>query len=200
MIYNSVADIFAANARIRQRIIERVEGLDESQHDVRASDGGWTVAEIIEHLSLTERRVARALEGMLPKIEDAATANAEGAASVGDGADSTTAGDGAGARRGFEPFSVDEYIEQARGKKFEAPDFIRPRGVALSESLARLKESRAALEELRPRFEAADYTAQFPHPAFGMLNVGQWLAFVGIHEKRHLGQIERLIETMKSER
>jgi uncharacterized damage-inducible protein DinB len=213
MIYNSVADIFAANDEIRRRLIARVEGLGEDRHEARASEGGWSVAEIIEHLSLTERRVTKALEGMLPQVEDdATTGNGASSASKGAGAATTseeaaTTDDNAGgatasdgAARSFVPFSLADFVEQARDKKFEAPEFIRPRGVALPESLARLKESRAALEHLRPRFEAADYAAQFPHPAFGMLNVGQWLAFIGIHEERHLGQIKRLVETMNDER
>jgi hypothetical protein len=31
-----------------------------------------------------------------------------------------------------------------------------------------------------------------------MLNPGQWLAFIGIHEERHLRQIERTLETMNA--
>ena len=63
------------------------------------------------------------------------------------------------------------------------------------------RESRAALEQLRPRFASADYSRLMPHPAFGPLNAAQWLAFVGMHEERHLRQIKRLLEaTMKSER
>jgi hypothetical protein len=177
MTYDSIADVFAANEEVRRRIVERVEGLSEDERSTRGADGGWSAADIIEHLSLTERRVTRALEGMLP--QEAAEGGGDGKAS------------------GFTPFSLDAYVERASGQKFEAPEYIRPRGVPFAESLAHLKESRAALERLRPRFETADYTAQFPHPAFGPLNVAQWLAFVGIHEARHLKQIERHIETMK---
>jgi hypothetical protein len=72
---------------------------------------------------------------------------------------------------------------------------VRPRGgVAVADSLARLRESRAAFEALRPRIERADLSAAtYPHPSFGPLNLYQWLAFVGIHEERHLNQIERLL-------
>ena len=186
IMYHSVADIFAENDRVRRALVARVESVSEERRGVRASEGGWSIADIIEHLSLTEKRVTRALDGMLPPAGD------EGAAVGG------TAGGAAGAQP-FAPFSVDEYVEQARDKKFAAPEFIRPRGVPLAESLAHLKESRAALEAMRPRFERADYAAQFPHPAFGMLNVGQWLAFIGIHEARHLAQIERTLEAMNAQ-
>jgi uncharacterized damage-inducible protein DinB len=170
MTYNSIEDIFAANEEVRRKLVERVESLSEDERGAHGADGGWSAADIIEHLSLTERRITRALEGMLPQ-------GAEG---------------GGGAAGGFTPFSLDAYVERAGAQKFEAPEYIRPRGVPFTESLAHLKESRAALERLRPRFDAADYSAQFPHPAFGPLNVAQWLAFVGIHEARHLRQIERL--------
>ncbi|MFL6228669.1 MAG: DinB family protein [Pyrinomonadaceae bacterium] len=179
-MYNSVADIFAANAEVRRKLVERVESLGEGRCGERASADGWSVADIVEHLSLTERRVSRALDGMLPHVD-------------GDGAGAAT-GD---AGQSFVPFSLEAFIEQSRDQKFEAPEFIRPRGAMLSESLAHLRASRAALEAMRPRFEVADYSAQFPHPAFGMLNVGQWLAFIGIHEARHLRQIERQSEMMK---
>jgi hypothetical protein len=177
MIYKSVADIFAANDDVRRRLLARVESLGEGQ--TGATAGGWSVAEIVEHLSRTERRVARSLDGMLPQAAHEAH-------------------DGENGRSSFVPFSLDDFVEQARDQKFEAPEYIRPRGSSLADSLAHLKESRAALEAMRPRFKAADYSKQFPHPAFGMLNVGQWLAFIGIHEERHLRQIERTLEeTMK---
>jgi uncharacterized damage-inducible protein DinB len=177
MTYDSIADVFAANEEVRRRLVARVEGLSEEQREARGADGGWSAADIIEHLSLTERRITRALEGMLPR----------------------EAG-GGGKASNFTPFSLDTYIERANAQKFEAPEYIRPRGVPFDESLAHLEESRAALEGLRPRFDEADLTAQFPHPAFGPLNLAQWLAFVGVHEERHLRQLERHIETMKSER
>lgn len=175
MTYNSIAEVFAANKEVRRRLVERVEGLSEEQRSARGADGTWSAADIIEHLSLTERRITRALEGMLPQ----------------------EAGGGDGKASNFTPFSLDTYIERANAQKFEAPEYIRPRGVPYGESLAHLRESRAALEGLRPRFDTADLTAQFPHPAFGPLNLAQWLAFVGVHEERHLKQLERHIETMK---
>jgi hypothetical protein len=173
MIYNSVEDIFAANEDVRRRILARVEGLDDER--ANAGRGGWSVAQIVEHLSITEPRITHAIEVMLAPS--------------------------AGGRepQPFAPFSLDEYAERARGK-IEAPEFLRPAGLPLAEGLARLKQSRAALEQLRPRFDTADYSAKRQHPAFGPLNAAQWLAFVGMHEARHLAQIERTLEAMKQER
>jgi hypothetical protein len=167
MIYDTVDDVFAANEAVRRRLLAHVERLDAAR--ANASEGGWTVTQIVEHLSIAEPRITNAIEGMLAPTE-------------GNGDE----------RQPFMRFSLDEQAEKARGK-IEAPEFLRPKGLSLAEGLTRLKESRAALEALRPRFESADYSRVLKHPAFGMLNAAQWLAFLGMHEERHLRQIERIL-------
>ena len=98
----------------------------------------------------------------------------------------------------FDPVSIEEFVERTRAVKLEAPERIRPTGLPLADSLARLNSSRAALHALRPRVERADGRAlRFPHPAWGPLDLYQWLLFVGAHEDRHLAQIEALKEAMK---
>src|SRR5690349_23426898 len=105
MTYNSVDDVFAANDAVRRRLVARVEGLDEGH--ANASEGGWTVAQIIEHLSIAEPRITDAIIGILAPTES------EG-----------------GERKPFAHFSLDEYVEQARGR-IEAPEFLRPSGLPL---------------------------------------------------------------------
>jgi hypothetical protein len=91
---------------------------------------------------------------------------------------------------------MDSFIEMARDKKFTAPETVKPRGqAALADSLAALRMTRTAIESLRPRLEAVDLTiAAYPHPYWGDLNLAQWLAFIGLHEARHLAQVKRLTE------
>ena len=173
MSYHTVADIFAANDEVRGRLLARVESLDEARQNFRPGADAWSAAEIIEHLALIERRLTGLFNAMLKKIE------------------------GAGAEaqpRPMRPFSLDEFAAQAR-QKLNAPDETRPRGGGnLAAALAQLRASRAALNALQPRFKAVDgASATYPHPAFGPLNLYQWLAFVGAHEARHLAQIERVL-------
>lgn len=106
---------------------------------------------------------------------------------------------GAAAAEDFDPVSIEEFVERTHGLKLEAPERIRPTGtLSLADSLARLRDSRATLHALRPRVERADGRAlRFPHPAWGPLDLYQWLLFIGAHEDRHLAQIEALKETMK---
>jgi uncharacterized damage-inducible protein DinB len=178
MIYNTVGDIFAANDDIRRRIMARVADLDERQQSFRSADGAWAVADIVEHLSIVEGNMVRLVNKLLGKVESETT-------------------DASTPPRPMPPFTLDEYAERVSTVKLEAPEAIRPTGMPLGDSLARLTVTRAALNDLRPRVEACDGTrAHYPHPYFGPLDLYQWLAFIGMHEQRHLGQIEHLLAGM----
>ena len=175
MTYTSVAEIYETIDRTREQFYERVEGLSDEQAGARPSADAWSVAEIAEHLALTERGLLRLMKGILAQVEAAGDSNTPAAS--------------------MRPFSLEKYVERARTEKYVAPETARPRGEArLADSLARLRRSREELRALRPRIEAADLNAaSYPHPAFGPLNVYQWLAFIGIHEARHLRQTETLL-------
>nr|MDQ3817854.1 DinB family protein [Acidobacteriota bacterium] len=102
-----------------------------------------------------------------------------------------------GAHTEIEPFSMDELIERARNEKYTAPGSASPGGnLDLSDSLFKLRRSREELHSLRSRVEALDLSnVIYRHPAFGPLNFYQWLAFIGIHEERHLRQIESALSS-----
>jgi hypothetical protein len=169
MIYNNVDEIFSALATTRRHIYEQVEGLSDEQAKARPAPEIWSVAEIIEHLSNSEARMLALVSKLLGQ-EAAAAANAGSSSSS---------------------ISIQMMTERAT-EKFTAPAYLQPTGsVPLSESLAKLRESRAALLGLRPRIEATDYShVTYPHPAFGPLNLYQWLAAVEFHECKHLDQIQ----------
>lgn len=179
LIYQSIADIYAANETVRRQLTERVETLTTAQQTLRPTEDSWSVAEIMEHLSIIEQNMVRLIGMLLNKAESASTDASAGA-------------------RPFKPFTLDHFVETIRDKKLTAPEQVRPNGqVALADALANLQSTRATIESFRPRFEAAAdlETASYPHPAFGELNAAQWLAFIGHHEARHLRQIERLLDT-----
>ena len=53
MKYETIADIYSANELIRNRLLEIVETV--ANDATRRSDGeGWSIAEILEHLSIVE--------------------------------------------------------------------------------------------------------------------------------------------------
>ena len=171
MIYNNIDEIFNALATTRRHIYEQVEGLSDEEAKARPAPDTWSVAEIVEHLSMSEGRML-ALLGNLLQQEAAVAANA--------GSSATS-------------ISIQVMTERAT-ERFTAPSFLEPTGgVPLSQSLAKLRDSRAALLALRPRVEARDYShVTYPHPAFGPLNLYQWLAAVEFHECKHLDQLQTI--------
>ena len=61
-----------------------------------------------------------------------------------------------------------------------------------------MRRSRAELHGLRPKLEAIDLSGMtYPHPAFGPLNLYQWLALIGMHEDRHLRQVESIMSSQQ---
>jgi hypothetical protein len=179
MNYTSVPQIFEVIDETRARLYRRVEGLSDEQATARPRPDSWTAAEIVEHLALIEGRLLQMMTMMLTKAESAGAAR------------------GASEPARMEPFSLDQFIERSRDEKYTAPEAVNPSGKAsLADSLAKLKRSREELQALRPRIEATDLsTVTYPHPAFGPLNFYRWLAFIGIHEERHLRQAESVLSS-----
>ncbi|MEA2174377.1 MAG: hypothetical protein QOD00_1969 [Blastocatellia bacterium] len=182
MIYHSVTEIFDAIDKTRGRLYERVGTLSQEQEQFRPATDEWSVREIVEHLAILEESLSKLLRVMLSKVE--AAARQDGAS-----AEPTQA---------MEPFTLDHYIERSLKEKYQAPESVRPSGsLPLSMLLERLRESRALLRSLQPRLEATDLSLSlYPHPVFGPLNAYQWLALIGMHEERHLRQIESHISAL----
>ncbi len=178
MNYTSVPQIFEVIDETRARLYRQFEGLSDEQATARSNPSAWTPAQVVEHLALIEGRLLQMMTMMLTKAENA------GAGSK-------------GAPVEIESFSLDEFIERARDQRYEAPEAVRPSGnVSLADALLKLKRSREELHNLRPRIEATDLsTVTYPHPAFGPLNFYRWLAFIGIHEERHLRQTKAALSS-----
>lgn len=176
MTFNSLSEIFTMIDETRARLLARVGSLSAEQEALRQSDDTWSVAQIVEHLSILEKRLVTLTNVMLMK---AGTAGAKAASEDGR----------------IEPVSMDKIIERASREKYQAPETVVPGGdVPVAVSLAAMRESREALHSLRPRLEAFDLSGmQYPHPAFGPLNLYEWLVMIGLHEGRHLQQIEAVL-------
>lgn len=179
MIYHSIAEIFAANDDMRSRLINRLEGLTDAELNFRASDEAWSISEIVEHLSVIERQMCALTMKLLARAE----ASVEAGAPPFD--------------LQSNPVSLRAFAERAAREKYQAPEAVRPTGtISVAESLAAMQLTRESLRHLQPRLEAANLSnASFPHPFFGALNLYEWLAFIGLHEARHLRQIEAVTAT-----
>ncbi|HEU0175639.1 MAG TPA: DinB family protein [Blastocatellia bacterium] len=176
MIYHTIADILAANERAQARFMAAVSDLTEAQANFRPDENQWTIAEIVEHISIVNDGFLRLTHKLLKEAESAPKPP-EADLNLGH-------------------TSLDENGRQ-HPEPFQAPDRVRPQGGALIvDSLAKMRASLAGLAEIQSRLEAVDLSERvFSHPALGQINAYQWMVLLGEHEDRHRGQIERLKAT-----
>ena len=175
MNYQNIADVYAANDKIHERLKETVENLTDEQLNYLPEGERWTVAQIVEHLSLVEDGMTRISRKLLNEAKENGKTS-DGSVKI------------------SEDFL--RKAEKSREQKLEAPDRVHPKlGQTIAESLAKMEENRIRLNELRPLFESVECSNyKFPHPAFGELTAHEWLALIGGHEMRHIEQIKRILK------
>ena len=174
MIYNNVGEIFEAIDKSREKLKQAVLNLTEEQQNSRAGGDGWSVAEIVEHVGIVAGGAVQITGKLLAEAESAGI-NSDGNFNP--------------------PISFVERIAAMRDKKMQAPDRVHPQAKqTVAESLSKLDETLQSLAKTRPRVEAVDSSnTKFPHPFLGDLNLYQWLIIAGLHERRHLQQIEKIL-------
>lgn len=173
MIYQNLDDIYAMLAREHVAFAATVAGLNDAQTQFRPATDAWTIAEIAEHLGITNSGFVRIAYKLIKQSEAAGAAPLAGLA-------------------------LNHVLLTEDGKQnprpFPAPDVVKPKGgQSLTESLAKIEQAYADIQTARQRLEGSDCSpATFPHPAVGPINPYQWIIVYGEHMDRHRQQIERI--------
>ena len=172
MIYHTLADILSANEQAQERFIAAVSNTTEAQANFRHHENQWTIAEIVEHVSIVNDGFLRLTHKLLKEAESAPKPPKTDL--------------------NLGHTSLDENGQQR--EPFQAPERVRPKGgVSIEDSLAKMRVALAGFADIQPRLEAVDLSDQvFPHPALGPFNAYQWMILLGEHEDRHRAQIERV--------
>lgn len=163
-----------ANA-IRYQLLEFVESLPESAFDKRQDSNGWTIAGVLEHLTLIEDSIGRLINRMSKQIR------AEGHPADADVNSIMN--------------QLDEFRAEDNSRKLAAPGLYHPTGVpTVQETLVRLEEIRARVLSAVEGANGIDLSkASTPHPFFGPLTGYQWLVLIAKHELRHLKQMKEIL-------
>ncbi len=152
----------------REATFAMVSGLSEREFSWRPA-GEWSVADILEHLILSETGTSKVIRKSL-----------KGKAGT------------------LPPYPADDPVLAVREfppapGRVTAPESVRPAGPgrAKGDVLAALAECRArTLESLAMLAGADPRAAEFPHPMFGPINLYEWPALtIGSHERDHQAQI-----------
>jgi DinB superfamily len=160
----------------RDSLLARLRGRPADVLTRRRADGGWSVAEILEHLALVEGRVIEVLAAAVSQARAA----------------------GLGAERSTESVlhSLDHFsLTTPSAEKMHALEYLQPIGAFSAD--AALQALVRTREELRAAIRDANGLAlaeiSYRHPQLGDLDAYQWILSVGQHEARHIVQIDRTL-------
>src|SRR5262249_45808722 len=163
---------FDARRRALLDVVARVPSVRLGE---RPQPDRWSIAEIVAHVGLVERRVIGALSKRFEAARAAGLRAVTMPGSVIDPADAARAAD--------------------RGRRLTAPDAVQPgAAVTFEEALAALDRTKASLRDLVERADgfAVDEIA-LPHPYFGDLTLYRWVVVLAGHETRPAAQIEEML-------
>lgn len=171
--------MYASAEKVRGKLRAAVEALDNETANALPGDEKWSVAQIVEHISMVDEGGGKICSRLLSK------AAADGKPSDG--------------RARISPGFIEKATASAQAK-LEAPDIVQPRtGRSIAESLAVLDENAGKFTELKTMFETIDDSGpKFPHPYFGEMTATDWFAVKIAHEARHTRQIMALLEKIRS--
>ncbi len=178
MRYETIADIYSANRKMREMFIATLDGILPDEATALPAGEKWSIQQIVEHVSMVDFGISRICAKLLE------AAKAEGKESDGSFALSPTFGTRA--------------VEMA-GLKVEAPDRVQPTGdVTVPKAVATMTANRVVFDSLREDFQRYDHSDhKYPHPFFGDLTAGEWLVMAGLHQQRHTKQIENLVAKIR---
>jgi hypothetical protein len=156
----------------RDNFLKSIAGLSQKQWTFKPAPDRWSVAEVAEHIAISESSLSGLVEQKI-MMSPAAPEKRE------------------------QVKGKDELILQRvpdRSHKAQAPEFLRPTGRWATEAdlTKAFEESRKATmdyirttnDDLRDHF--------FDHPVFGTLDGYQWLLLISTHSARHTAQIEEV--------
>jgi len=162
------------------RLRRAVEDIPRHKRERKPNPERWSVAEVLEHLSIVETRIERVFTAKLTEAR------------------------AAGLRQERDASPVVGTIDMARvldrTRRITASEAALPSGKLDADAAwAALERARDALcNSVRASDGLALADVVHPHPVLGPINLYQWIAFVGGHEARHAAQVMELRELLEA--
>ena len=156
----------------RDAFLKSIAGLSEKQWRFKPAPDRWSVAEVSEHIAVSESLIFGMVQGKIMTSPATPEKRAEVA-------------------------GKDEIIMTRvpdRSHKAQAPEFLKPtnRWATREELTKAFEDSRKATMDY-VRTTNDDLRDHFgPHPVFGSLDAYQWILLISTHSERHTKQIEEV--------
>ena len=163
-----------------ERLRRAVEDVPRERRETKPQPERWSVAEVVEHLSIVETRIGRVFAAKLTEARAAGLGREQDASPV------------------VGTIDMDRVLDRTR--RITAAEAALPPGRldadAAWEALERARD--ALCNSLRDADGLALGDVVHPHPVLGPINLYQWIAFVGGHEARHAAQVMELRDLLSS--
>jgi hypothetical protein len=154
----------------RQAFLASMSGLSDAQWTFKAAPDRWSIAEVAEHIALSETTIRELVTNQVMK--------------------------GPAVPRNANPVSDEALLAGLldRTSKFQAPEILKPTNRWASRD-ALVKDFLAAREKTATYVKTTTddlHGHAAPHPVFKMLDGYQWLLLLSGHAARHTAQIEEV--------
>lgn len=163
--FNRLQDLFGEYEK-------EMKNISYDQANKKPENGGWSMAEVVYHMSHTEKSIIQYIQKKLIKPEESKSAGL----------------------KSWYRSSLLSYALKSK-RKFRAPKVLDdPKGPYEPSALfSEWKIIRATLHQTISSVSAADVNRQlFKHPVVGKINLHQTLGFMGHHMVRHLKQMKNV--------
>jgi uncharacterized damage-inducible protein DinB len=156
----------------RKQFLDSIAGLSDAQWNFKPSPGVWSVAEVAEHIAISEDMIFKAVTERVMKTPPTPEKKPE--------------------VHGKDELVLEKAVD--RSTKFQAPEMLRPTRRWPTEPVLtdHFKESRdrtiAYVENTQDNLR--DHFLE--HPAFKLLDGYQWMLLISAHSHRHTLQIEEV--------
>lgn len=150
--------------------IAQLTGISDKQMNFRAAEGRWTIAEIAEHITVTEQALFGLITGQIMK---SAPPKCEDVFRMGD--------------------NTVVLAVTNRTQKFTAPETVRPNGrwKTREDLLSNFEKTRAQSIDFMTN-NKVDLRSTFMQNPFGAMDSFQWFLFMTGHSERHLAQLKEV--------
>lgn len=178
-LHPRIEELLEYLAEHRRALHEAVASVPPSLRERKPAPDRWSVAEVVEHLSLVEHRVAALL------ARQVAAARANGA-----GPDPDTSS------------IVSTYVNPNavvdRTKRISAPELVQPTGTFdAAAGTEALVQARAAMKSSLQNANGVNLEPLMAtHPALGPLNMYHWVVSLALHDDRHAAQIREIGQSL----
>ncbi len=151
------------------KVLTILADVEETQFLAKAEGDKWSMAEVVEHLIITDNSI---FQGILHKAQ-----------SLYEVAPETTANG-----------KILKIVPDLNRGKVIAPDYLQPKGKFQSkaEALEAFSANRAIIRNFMATTDLPLDQIAFKHFSLGLLNAKNWLVFISGHCFRHTQQLEAM--------